>query len=201
MSPSSSPQKARGCVLAGGAGSRLGGAKATVEVDGRPLISYPLVALEGAGLEPIVVAKQDTPLPPLERAAWLEPAEPRHPLTGIVEALGHWNGPLIVCACDMPFVTAELAAWLASLPSPLVVPRFEGRLHPLLARYDAGLLKPLMEALGAERPLLDAVRELGPRYVEENELRRFGDPAKLLFNVNSPEDLDHAERILEAASS
>jgi molybdenum cofactor guanylyltransferase len=188
-------------VLAGGAGRRLGGSKPMVRLAGRPLIAYPLAALEAAGLEPVVAAKPLTGLPPLDREPWLEPVEPRHPLTGIVEALGRWGGPLLVCACDMPFVTAELAGWLASLPGRLVVPRVGGRLHPLLARYDAGLLEALMAALGAERPLVDAVEELGPRYVEEAELRRFGEPARLLFNINAPVDLARAERMLRAASS
>jgi molybdopterin-guanine dinucleotide biosynthesis protein A len=51
-----------GSVLAGGRGSRLGGSKATVELAGRPLISYPLAALAAAGLDAFVVAKPDTPL-------------------------------------------------------------------------------------------------------------------------------------------
>lgn len=52
-----------GAVLAGGAGSRLGGAKAMVKLAGRPLISYPLAAIEQADLEPVVVAKACTELP------------------------------------------------------------------------------------------------------------------------------------------
>ena len=48
---------ALGVVLAGGRGSRLGGAKPTAELAGRPLISYPLAALAEAGLDAAVVAK------------------------------------------------------------------------------------------------------------------------------------------------
>jgi len=51
-----------GVVLAGGRGSRLGGAKPTAVLAGRPLISYPLAALAEAGLEAVVVAKPDTDL-------------------------------------------------------------------------------------------------------------------------------------------
>ncbi|MGN6816529.1 MAG: molybdenum cofactor guanylyltransferase, partial [Solirubrobacterales bacterium] len=47
-----------GAVLAGGRGSRLGGAKAWVELGGRPLYSYPLAAIEAAGLDPVVCVKQ-----------------------------------------------------------------------------------------------------------------------------------------------
>jgi molybdenum cofactor guanylyltransferase len=55
-------REALGVVLAGGRGSRLGGAKPTAELGGRPLISYPLAALAAAGLEAVVVAKSDTDL-------------------------------------------------------------------------------------------------------------------------------------------
>jgi GTP:adenosylcobinamide-phosphate guanylyltransferase len=34
--------------------------------------------------------------------------------------------------------------------------------------------------------------------VGEHELRRFGDPERLLANVNTPDDLARAERLLAA---
>jgi molybdopterin-guanine dinucleotide biosynthesis protein A len=197
MAPESS-LTARACVLAGGAGSRLGRPKATALLAGRPLISYPLAALEAAGLRPVVVAKPDTELPPLDREPWLEGAGPRHPLVGILEALDRAGGTVLACACDMPFVTAELAGWLASLRAPLVVPRAGGRAHPLLARYAPDLTDSLAAALAGERPLAAAVEAIGPRYVGEHELRRFGDPERLLANVNTPDDLARAERLLAA---
>jgi molybdopterin-guanine dinucleotide biosynthesis protein A len=198
MAPESSPT-ARACVLAGGAGSRLGGAKATAPLAGRPLITYPLAALEAAGLRPVVIAKPDTELPPLDREPWLEAAEPRHPLVGILEALHRAGGPVLACGCDLPFVTAELAGWLASLAEPLAVPRAGGRVHPMCARYSPELWDPLAAALAAERSLVEAVEAIGPRYVGEEELLRFGDPKRLLGNVNTPDELAWAERLLAAS--
>jgi molybdopterin-guanine dinucleotide biosynthesis protein A len=57
------PREALGAVLAGGRGRRIGGAKPTADLAGRPLISYPLAALAAAGIEAFVVAKPDTELP------------------------------------------------------------------------------------------------------------------------------------------
>ncbi len=51
-----------GAVLAGGRGSRLGGAKPTADLAGRPLIAYPLQALAAAGIDSFIVAKPSTPL-------------------------------------------------------------------------------------------------------------------------------------------
>jgi CTP:molybdopterin cytidylyltransferase MocA len=45
-----SDERPLGAVLAGGRGSRIGGGKPTIELAGRPLISYRLAAIEAAGL-------------------------------------------------------------------------------------------------------------------------------------------------------
>jgi molybdenum cofactor guanylyltransferase len=185
-----------GAVLAGGRATRMGGAKAGAELRGRPLIEYPLAAMEEAGIAACVLAKRDTALPALPVPLWLEPDAPAHPFCGVVAAIEQAGGPVVVCGCDVPFVRAKLLRHLADSKAPLVVPRFGGRLHPLLARYGPELLEPLREALAAERPLQAVVAELGPQFIDEEELRRFGDPELLTFNVNTAEDLRRAEKLL-----
>src|SRR4051794_41732182 len=53
-----------GVLLAGGLGRRIGGDKAVVELEGRPLALYGLEALHEACEQVVVVAKRDTMLPP-----------------------------------------------------------------------------------------------------------------------------------------
>lgn len=186
-----------GAVLAGGRGTRMGGPKASLELGGRSLVEHPLVAFAHAGIEAVVVAKHDISLPPLTAEVWREPDEPAHPLCGIVAALERAGGrDVVVCGCDMPFVSPGLLTTLATSHRRLVVPRANGRLHPLLARYDAALLEPMRVALGAQRPLQDVLAELEPALLEEPELRALGDPELLLFNINEPADLERAEEIL-----
>jgi molybdopterin-guanine dinucleotide biosynthesis protein A len=190
----SSPLRVRGCVLAGGAGGRLGMPKATALLAGRPLVAHPLAALSEAGVEPVVVAKPETDLPDLGVGVLREPIATLHPLAGIVTALRELRAPVLVCACDMPFVSADLARAIAGIDGPLVVPRAGGHVHPLFARYEPALLDDLQRALDDERPLRDVIAELDARLVEEDELARFGDPERLLTNVNTPEELASAER-------
>jgi molybdopterin-guanine dinucleotide biosynthesis protein A len=186
-----------GAVLAGGAGSRLGGAKPLLEVAGRPLILHALAAVDAAGLEPLVVAKRDTPLPPLECELVIEADEPRHPLCGIVAALRAAGGrPIVALACDMPLVAPDLLAALAAAGEPLVVPYVEGRTQPLLARYEPSLLPELDAALPRSEPLRRTVEALAPRLLDEAELARFGDPRLLVFNINAPDDAARAEELL-----
>ena len=119
------------------------------DLAGRPLISYPLAAFRAAGIEAIVVVKPDTELPPLDAVVVTEPAEPRHPLLGVVAALEHAEVRAIVtCPCDAPFVTAGLLLALAGSAGVAAV--HDGkRLHPLLARYEPSALPTLREHLSA----------------------------------------------------
>jgi molybdenum cofactor guanylyltransferase len=189
--------QALGAVLAGGRGSRLGGAKATVELGGRPLILYPLEAVAEAGLEPVVVAKRDSELPRLACRVLHEPDLPRHPLCGIVAALREAAGrPLVAVGCDMPFLDPGLLAWLGAAPEPLVVPLVGSRLQPLVARYDPVLLPKLEAAMERGEPLQGAVEALRPRLVAEPDLARFGDPRQLCLNVNDRAGLKRAEALL-----
>jgi molybdenum cofactor guanylyltransferase len=187
-------------VLAGGRGQRLGGAKATVTLAGRPLLGYPLEAARDAALEVVVVAKTFSPLPEHAARVLHEPDQPTHPLCGVVRALSFAeersaHAAVVIVACDMPFVTAGLLAWLAGLEGAAVA-AIDGRLQPTLGRYDPSHLPVLREALAAGRALRETVGALSPRIVDERDLRRFGDPARLCFNVNRPRDVRIAEHWL-----
>jgi molybdopterin-guanine dinucleotide biosynthesis protein A len=186
-------ERALGVVLAGGRGSRLGGAKPTAELAGRPLISYPLTALAEAGLEAFIVAKPGTELPPLDVGILTEPAEPVHPLAGIVAALRQTGRPLVVIGCDFPFVPAALLEALADAPEPLVVPAPGAAPQPLVARWTPALLPAVEGALDREEPLRRTVATLSACLLGDAELAAFGDPAHAFFNVNTPADLRLAE--------
>jgi len=199
-------------VLAGGRGERIGGAKATRELAGRPLIDYPLAAARAAGLRAIVVAKRDTRLPAgLAEPLLIEPEEPRHPLCGALAALEHVvlehaalehpaqgspEAAVVLVGCDMPFLTGALLAWLAAALEPSILLEAGGRVQPLPARCSAADAPLLRGALAARAPLGETLRSLAPSIVDERALAHFGDPRRLCFSVNSAEDLAVAERSL-----
>jgi molybdopterin-guanine dinucleotide biosynthesis protein A len=185
-----------GVVLAGGQGRRIGGSKSIVALDRRPLISYPLEAVWRALGNVAIVAKQDTELPSVPGATvWVEPAEPRHPLTGILHALSFAEGrPVLVCAGDMPLVTPELVKAVAHADPrgrAAVVAASGGDLQPLLACFQQAALAELADAAReSDIPLRDAVARLDPLAYEV-------DDPELLFNVNTPDDLLQAAAMLD----
>jgi len=188
-----SPQQPVGVVLAGGLGQRMGGAKAMVELAGRPLICYPLEALGAAFDDVAVLAKADTELPSLPGATiWVEPQLHHHPLVGISQALALAGGrPVLVCAVDLPFVTPELVGRLAAKDpggAPAVVASRRGAIQPLLGCYQPSSLELLGPAL--DRPLRELVAAIEPRSLEVH------DP-DALFNINTPDDLLRAAATLD----
>ena len=175
----------------------MGRPKPAVELGGRPLISYPIAAVEAAGLEPLVIAKLDSSLPRLECRVVHEPAEPRHPLTGIVTALHAAGGrAAIVVACDMPFVEPTMLEALAGINPPLVVAQTSGGLQPFPGRFGQELIERLEDALEDQPPLVEAIAAASPRILVEEELRVFGEPDLLCFGVNDEADLAAAEGVL-----
>lgn len=177
----------------------MGTPKAAIELGGVTLGERAARALRGAGLEVAWVAKEGDALPGPADPVWVESRPERHPLAGILEALERAGGAVVVIACDMPFVASALVADLAARTGT-VVPEAGGRLHPLLARYDPGAAEALAAAYDSRAPLHAAVRAAGATVLPESELARFGDPARLLFNVNSPADLARAEQLLRESA-
>ncbi|MGA2924399.1 MAG: molybdenum cofactor guanylyltransferase [Solirubrobacteraceae bacterium] len=189
-------RKPIGVVLAGGLGRRLGGDKAIVELAGRPLISYPLEALAAALREVAVIAKSDSELPSMPGVTvWIEPDAPRHPLIGLIEALGvAGDRPVVVCAVDLPFVSPALITRLAQADpgkAPAVIASCRGAMQPLLGCYYRRALGPLRAAAQTpDAPLTEIVAALSPRLLEVE------DPDEL-FNVNAPEDILQAAGLLD----
>ncbi len=181
-----------GAVLAGGRGSRLGGAKARAMLRGRPLISYPLAALRAVLDEVVVVCKPETELPALRgHEVCFEREALQHPLVGIRTALELAGGrPALVCAVDLPLVGPELVAELTHGHADAIaaLASHNGIAQPLLGRYAPQALEPL-SAVDPGGPLRDAVLRCSPALVEVE------DPVAL-FNVNTPADLARAAELL-----
>jgi molybdopterin-guanine dinucleotide biosynthesis protein A len=169
----------------------MGGEKTLVELDGRPLLLYPIGALREVLDEVVVVCKELTPLPVLgdSVAIWCEGETRTHPLFGVTAALRRTaedDRSVLVCAGDMPLVTAgALRALLGAPAAPAVVARAGGRLQPLLARYAPAALA-VLEAMDPDEPATRIVERMDPVVVEVDE--------SVAFNVNAPEDLLLAER-------
>jgi molybdopterin-guanine dinucleotide biosynthesis protein A len=180
-------------ILAGGRAQRFNGQdKSRLVVEGRTIIVRQVEVLQRVAGEIFVVG------PAPDRYADLDlPVYPdRWPgggvLGGIYTALCATRADrVLVVACDLPFLTADLMARLAALardrdgarvrtadgPEPLVACYRQTSRDRLRDQLTRGHLRA-----GDLGRILD-LAEIGPE-----ELARFGPPARLLANVNTPDE-------------
>jgi molybdopterin-guanine dinucleotide biosynthesis protein A len=175
-------------ILAGGDARRFGGRdKSALVVDGRTILERQISELSTVTPDVRVIRREDDLVPGCG------------PLGGLHAALNAARGdPLFLVACDMPFVTAALAAYLLMLAgeADAVVPRTDGGYHPLCAVYRRACL-PAVERRLAERRLkmLDLLHDLRVREVTADDLGRFGNCDRLLANVNTPAEFASLEAL------
>ncbi len=198
-------------ILVGGRSSRLGTAKAFVELDGKSLLRV-AVDVVGAALpksRATAVAGNSAQFPIQAITAGVpfifDLHEGRGPLGGIHAALGHARSPWIfVLACDYPFVSSDLIRLLADNISDefhAVVPgQADGRLQPLCAFYKVAVALPIVEEL-LERPRVSppmhevAVR-LNPLIIKFESYSHLPGAEELFCNINTGDDADRARKII-----
>lgn len=120
---------------------------------------------------------------------------------GIERALRDARGKCFVIAVDYPLVTRDLLHDLATRfeesDETALVPEWDGHPQPLCAGFDSTLL-PLVERriAAGELDVRGLLAEAGAHVIPEAELRgRYeGEP---LMNVNTPEELEAAEKLYE----
>ena len=185
-------------ILAGGQAARFGGRdKSTLLIDGRTLLNRQLDALAPLTDDVMIVSDRARG----DGARAFQSSGPRivhdivpgcGPLGGLHAALTAARGDaLLLVACDMPYLSSAFAAYLLSLAggADIVVPRSERGYHPLCAVYTRACLEPAAARLAERRlKMRDLVDSMRTRVVPIEEIRQFGDPERLLTNVNTPAD-------------
>ena len=187
-------------VQAGGRSSRMGSDKALLRLDGIPLIERLLQRVSGLGEEILITTNRPQDYQYLGLRMASDPEPGAGALHGLRTALEAARGQtVLVLACDMPFVSRPLLEHMLQLAeaADLVVPRRGGEYEPLHAVYSKGCLPALEAALQrGQRRMISFFPSLNLRTVEQEEIDRLDPEGLSFFNVNTPEDLRKAERIL-----
>jgi molybdopterin-guanine dinucleotide biosynthesis protein A len=132
-----------GVVLTGGGSTRLGRDKATLVLSpGGPMLAVRAAeALSSVATSVVEAGPSVTDLPCVRE----EPpgSGPLAAIGAAAEALG--GGPLLVLACDMPFVDGEILQWLVDYPGDGSIVPVAGRPQPLCARWSRAALSRIPE--------------------------------------------------------
>ena len=196
-------------ILAGGRSTRFGGRdKSALVVDGRTIFDRQVSELSQIADEILLVgaAIGREPRPRVMPIADLIPG--CGPLGGLHAALTAARGdPVVVVACDMPYVSAPFLAYLAGLAGThgergkgdefdAIVPQTERGYHPLCAVYTHAVIAPIERRLSAGHfTMTDLLADVRLRVVAADDIARFGDPHRLLANVNTPSEHESLEAL------
>lgn len=191
-----------GVLMAGGGSRRMGSDKAALPLGGRPLARW--AAATVAATSRHRVQSGGAPIGGLDWKILSDLRPGSGPAAGIETALASFPGAAIaVCAVDSPFVPPALLRAALALLGPgaeAAVPWFENRWHPLVAAYSPAILPALTEWLDSGRRSLQQFLDTRKvARIEPPEIEQLGEPATLLTNINTPEDLSRAEVILSGA--
>jgi molybdenum cofactor guanylyltransferase len=184
-----------GAILAGGRARRLGGLdKSAIIIGGRRIVDRQLDALLAVTPEVVIVANDGQRYTRCDVPVLADAIPDAGALGGLYTALISASTPLVIAvACDMPFVSAGLLAYLVERigNADAAVPVLADGMHPLCAVYSVRSAAPIERALrhGCYK-VQDAVGRLRTVPVTGEELAWLGDPVRLLTNINGPADLE-----------
>ena len=180
-------------VLAGGDSRRMGHPKAWLKVGGTTLLRYVVDRLGPTFSEVMVSFAEPEQLEePVPFRIVFDRKPSAGPLAGIEAGLeAARNDVLFALACDMPYVTPEIAqvAIAAARRCDAAIPRIDGRPEPVCGAYRRSALPVIARALdGGRLKAADITSELDVTWLE-------GLDPSLFRSLNTPEDLDrfHAE--------
>jgi molybdenum cofactor guanylyltransferase len=183
-----------GLLLTGGASARMGAPKATLQREGETLADRSARLLR-AVCDPVVeIGPGYTTLTRV-----VEHPPGRGPLAALVAGADAvpGPGPVLLLACDLPFVSEELLERLAAWPgSDTVVPVDRaGIVQPICARYSPAALALARELLATgERSLRSLLRGAGVTRLEDVDERELVDvdtPAEALeWGIRLPDSLE-----------
>jgi molybdenum cofactor guanylyltransferase len=187
-----------GFLLAGGKSSRMGVDKAFLPFRGRPLVEHTLATMRQV-CSLVTVVGDATTFARYGRVVG-DVFRDRGPLAGIHAGSQSSSSDLnLFLAVDMPFVSSQLLTFLFSVAEEsdtiVVVPRTARGLQPLCAVYRRSFAEVAEKALRAGRLKIGAAfAGLKVRVIEEVELAGAGFSEQDFFNVNTPAELNEAER-------
>ena len=175
-------------VLAGGDSRRMGRPKAWLEVGDTTLLRYVVERLAPAFSEVMVSFAEPEQLEePVPYRIVFDRKRSTGPLAGLEAGLdASRNEILFAVACDMPYVTQEVAQVAVAAVSgcDAAIPRFDGRPEPVCGAYRRTALPFITGALNSGRlKTADIAGDLDVTWLESL------DPAAFR-SLNTPQDLE-----------
>ena len=192
-------------ILAGGDARRLGGVnKALVEVGGVPLLELVLDAVSRVCEETVVVSRTPDAFEDYVDRSVADLVADTGPLGGLYTGLMASRSDLnFTVACDMPLLNSDFIGFMIDRIPPgadMLIPRTNGFVEPLHALYRRSCIPAVKKRLEAgDRKLTSFFDLVNVAQVHREEIEPFDANLGMFTNINSPEDIQTAERMLAHA--
>lgn len=188
-------------IQAGGESRRMGMDKGLVEFMGQPLVERVLHRVADLADEILVTTNNLQGYRFLGVPLFTDLLPGHGALGGLYTALSSAGYSFVgVIACDMPFISPTMLSaqrdLLIDSNTDLVIPKTPQGLEPFHAVYRRSTCLPAVKtALEAGKRRVDAwFPQVKLRYLTQPEIRLHDPNGWAFFNINSPADLQEAER-------
>ena len=190
-------------IQAGGKSSRMGRDKGLVSFGKGTLLEFILAQVEDISKEKFIISNNLEAYSGFGLPVYPDVIPEIGALGGVYSALYHAKTDnILLLAVDMPFVNQDLIRYLLRLAedADVVIPRMAGTgyLEPFRAIYSRRCLEPIKQMIDAgERKVISFFDLVKVRNVEQEEIAQYDPEGKTFMNVNTPQELENALKLLE----
>ncbi len=195
--------KAAAIILSGGKSSRMGTNKALLKINEKTNIERIRDELAKHFSDIVLVTNEPEKYEFLNLNMTSDQYTDKGPLAGLhagLEASPYDVNVLV--ACDMPFISGELAKFLAESCNgyDAVIPVIDGVQNPLFAAYHKKVAAIAAQKIESGRLAIKAMLdELNVLYLSEKQMEKFSQHRldRAFFNMNKPQEYEHAKKWAE----
>jgi molybdenum cofactor guanylyltransferase len=195
--------KAAAIILSGGKSSRMGTNKALLKLNEKTTIERMVDKLK-IYFDDIILVTNDMETYQFLGVKMVSDYYPgKGPLAGFHAGLCASDYDVnFITACDMPFLSGELAATLVGMIDhhDALVPVINGKMQTLCAVFHKKSVNKIEECIENGRlPIKHLLDHINVLYVTEKELEAYSnvDMERVFFNMNHPQDYEDAKKWLE----
>jgi len=191
-----------GIILAGGESKRLNNVeKSNLLVGDKRIIERMMTVFEKLFSEIILVSNHPTTYLEWNAVVVKDIYNRRSSLTGIHSGLFYTKTDhAFIAACDTPFLKMDLVKAIVQhvdSSADVVIPRTDVGIEPLCAVYSRRCLQSVQNALEKDDlKIRNLFNKLNVKEVPETVLRKIDPSLISFFNINTPDDLEKANRII-----
>lgn len=196
--------KSAAIILSGGKSSRMGTNKALLKLNEKTTIER-MVDILKIYFDDIILVTNDMESYQFLGVKMVSDHYPgKGPLAGFHAGLMASDYDVnFITACDMPFISGELAATLVNMIDhhDALVPVINGKMQTLCAVFQKKSVAKIEECIENGRlPIKHLLDHLNVLYVTEKELQTYSniDMERVFFNMNHPHEYEDAKKWLQA---